>query len=165
MIDSVKKNKALVSIIIFLLITNVAMLVFFLVLNNHSPKPPRNHDGLSGMLQKDVGFSKQQLDAYESLRKGQLDSVHALFDELKKEKIDFYNMIYASSMDDSTLEAAAENIAAKQKELEIKMFYHFKTVRAICTPDQLPKFDSTLKKVVVRMISRAGKDAHNANTK
>jgi hypothetical protein len=165
MIDSVKKNKALVSIIIFLLITNVAMLVFFLVLNNKSPRPPRNHNGLSGMLQKDVGFSKQQLDAYESLRKGQLDSVHALFEDLKKEKIGFYNMIYSSHVDDSSLEAAAENIAVKQKELEMKMFYHFETVRAICTPDQLPKFDSTLKKVVVRMISRAGKDSHNSNNR
>ncbi len=163
MIDSVKKSKALVSIIIFLLITNVAMLVFFLVLNNKNPRPPRNHDGLSGMLQRDVGFSKQQLDAYESLRKGQLDSVHALFDELKKDKIDFYNMIYSSHADDSSLDSAAEAIAAKQKELELKMFYHFKTVRAICKPDQLPKFDSTLKRVVVRMISRPGKDTHSGN--
>jgi len=162
MIDSVKKNKALVSIITFLLITNIAMLVFFLVLNNKTSRPAHNHDGLASMLQKDVGFSKQQLDAYESLRKGQLDSVHALFDELKNQKIDFYNMIYASRVDDSTLEAAADHIAKKQKELEIKMFYHFKTIRAICTQEQLPKFDSILRKVVVRMISRAG-NARNGN--
>jgi len=156
MIDSVKKNKALVSIIIFLLITNVAMLVFFLVVNKPAPRPSR-HEGMTGMLQKDVGFNKQQLDAYQSLRKNQLDSMHALFDDLKKEKIDFYDMIYEPDMNDSLLESSADNIATKQKKLEMRMFYHFKAVRTICTPDQLPKFDSTLKKVVMRMISRNGK--------
>jgi hypothetical protein len=156
MIDSVKKNKALVSIIIFLLITNVAMLVFFLVVNKPAPRPSR-HEGMTGMLQKDVGFNKQQLDAYQSLRKNQLDSMHALFDDLKKAKIDFYDMIYEPDMNDSLLESSADNIATKQKKLEMRMFYHFKAVRTICTPDQLPKFDSTLKKVVMRMISRNGK--------
>lgn len=132
------------------------MLVFFLVVNKPAPRPSR-HEGMTGMLQKDVGFNKQQLDAYQSLRKNQLDSMHALFDDLKKAKIDFYDMIYEPDMNDSLLESSADNIATKQKKLEMRMFYHFKAVRTICTPDQLPKFDSTLKKVVMRMISRNGK--------
>src|ERR1017187_2778793 len=103
--NSVTKNKSLVSIIIFLLITNIAMLVFFLVLNNPAQKNSHSRDqnGMSGMLQKEVGFTKDQLDTYQSLRKNQMDTVHALFDELRNSKMDFYNLIYSSQVSDSSL--------------------------------------------------------------
>ena len=161
--DSVTKNKSLVSIIIFLLITNIAMLVFFLVLN----KPPqkvvraRDQNGMSGMLQKEVGFSKDQIDTYLSLRKSQMDTIHVLFDDLRKSKMDFYDLIYTSQISDSSLNKAADIIAERQKSLDLYMFNHFKQVRNICTPDQLQKFDSTIKKVLIRMTSRNGKDDHN----
>jgi len=161
--DSITKNKALVSIIIFLLITNITMLVFFLVLNKPPQKEVRTHDqnGMSGLLQKEVGFSKDQVDTYQSLRKDQMDTVHVLFDELRKSKMDFYNLIYSSQVSDSSLNKAADKIADRQKALDLQMFNHFKKVRNICTPDQLQKFDSTLKKVLIRMTSKNGKDDHN----
>lgn len=161
--NSVTKNKSLVSIIIFLLITNIAMLVFFLVLNKPPRKDVRAHDqnGMSGMLQKEVGFSKDQVDTYLSLRKSQMDTIHALFDDLRKSKMDFYDLIYSSKVSDSSLNKAANVIAERQKALDLEMFNHFKNVRNICTPDQLQKFDSTIKKVIIRMTSRNGKDDHN----
>jgi periplasmic protein CpxP/Spy len=156
--DSTTKNKSLVSIIIFLLITNVAMLVFFLVLNNPAQKSRgRDQNGMAGMLQKEVGFSQTQLDTYQSLRKEQLDSIHMLFDGLKKSRMDFYSMIYSSGVGDSTLNKSADLIAEKQKILDLKMFNHFKQVRNICTPDQLQKFDSSIKKIFFRMAGRTGK--------
>lgn len=156
--DSTTNNKSLVSIIIFLLITNVAMLVFFLVLNNPAQKS-RGHDqnGMAGMLQKEVGFSQSQLATYQSLRKEQLDSIHMLFDGLRKSKMDFYSMIYSSGVGDSALNNDANLIAEKQKVLDVKMFNYFKQVRNICTPEQLQKFDSSIKKVFIRMTGRAGK--------
>lgn len=157
------KNKSLVSIIVFLLITNVAMLFFFIVLNK--PAQKTSHEkapiGMSNLLQKDVGFSKGQLDNYLSLRKQQLDKVHPLFDDLRKAKMDFYTLIYTPQISDSAITNAAEAIAQKQKTLDLQMFNHFKTVRAICTPDQLQKFDTTIKKVLIRMTGRTGKDRHN----
>ncbi len=161
--DSVTKNKSLVSIIIFLLITNIAMLVFFLVLNKPRQKEVRAHDqnGMSGMLQKEVGFSKDQVDTYLSFRKSQMDTIHVLFNELQKSKMDFYDLIYLSQVSDSSLNKAADIIAARQKTLDLHMFDHFKKVRNICTPDQLEKFDSTIKKIFIRMTSKNGKDDHN----
>ncbi len=161
--NSVTKNKSLVSIIIFLLITNIAMLIFFVVLNKPPQKDVRGHDqnGMSGMLQKEVGFSKDQIDTYQSLRKDQMDTIHVLFDELRKSKMEFYNLIYSSQVADSSLNKAADIIAERQKALDLHMFDHFKKVRNICTPDQLQKFDSTIKKVLIRMTSKNGKDDHN----
>lgn len=154
------KNKSLVSIIVFLLITNIAMLIFFLVMNNPKQKNfhTREENGMAGMLQKEVGFSKSQLDTYQSLRKNQLDTLHELFDELRKSKMDFYNLIYSSQVSDTSVSRAADAIADKQKLLDLHMFNHFKMVRNICTPDQLPKFDSTIQKVFIRMTGKTGKE-------
>jgi Spy/CpxP family protein refolding chaperone len=157
--NSITKNRSLVSIIIFLLITNIAMLVFFLVLNNPVQKNqhPKDQNGMSGVLQNEVGFTKGQVDSYLALRKNQMDTVHALFDQLRKSKMDFYNLIYSSQVSDSSLNKAADLIAERQKALDLQMFSHFKTVRNICTPDQLQKFDSTIKKVFIRMTGRTGR--------
>lgn len=161
--NSVAKNKSLVSIIIFLLVTNIAMLIFFLVLNNPAQKNSHPHDqnGMSGMLQKEVGFTKDQQDAYQLLRKEQLDTIHVLFDQLRKAKMNFYNLIYSPQISDSSLNKAADLIAVRQKILDLQMFNHFKSIRNICTSAQLEKFDSTIQKVFVRMTSKSGKDDHN----
>ena len=143
------------------------MLVFFLVLNNPVQKNSRSHDqnqnGMSGMLQKEVGFSKDQIDSYLSLRKSQLDTIHTSFDELRKSKMDFYHLIYSSQVSDSSVSRAADLIAERQKVLDLHMFHHFKMVRNICTPDQLQKFDSTIEKVFIRMTDKPGKDGHTHN--
>lgn len=152
-------SKSLVYIIVFLLITNIVMLVFFLVLNKPVQKNPhRDQNGMSGMLQKEVGFTKDQLDTYQSLRKRQLDSVHILFDDIRDAKMNFYTLIYAAHIPDSVLNKTADIIAEKQKSLDMHMFNHFKMVRNICTPDQLQKFDSTIKKAFVRMTGKPGHD-------
>lgn len=161
--DTISKNKSLISIIIFLLITNLAMLIFFLVLNNQGQRNSHGHDqnGISGLLQKEVGFTKEQLDTYQSLRKDEFDKVHTLFDELRKAKTDFYNLIYTSQASDSSVNRAADLIAEKQKTLDLQMFNHFERVRNICTTDQLQKFDTTIKKVIIRMTGRTGKEGHD----
>lgn len=154
------KNKSLVAIIIFLLVTNIIMLIFFLVLNKPMQKNARGKEqsGMSVMLQKEVGFSQNQLDTYANLRKEQLDSMHILFDQVRKAKIDFYNLLFAPQVSDSALNNAANEIAEKQKNLDLHMYNHFKVVRNICTPDQLQKFDSSILKVINRMTGRQGRD-------
>ncbi len=143
------------------------MLVFFLVLNKPVQKNSRSHDqnqnGMSGMLQKEVGFSKDQVDSYLSLRKSQLDTIHTSFDELRKSKMDFYHLIYSSQVSDSSVNSAADLIAERQKILDLHMFHHFKMVRNICTPAQLQKFDSTIEKVFIRMTDKPGKEGHAHN--
>lgn len=158
--NNTKKTKALVTIIIFLLITNIAMLIFFIVLSKPAERKSRNRDqnGMYNSLQNEVGFSKDQLGQYQALRKEQMDKAKPLFNELRDAKKDFYGLIYADNISDSLINADADSIAQKQKTLDMQMFRYFKSIRNICTPGQLQKFDSTIKKVVVRMVGRPGKD-------
>jgi Spy/CpxP family protein refolding chaperone len=153
-----KRTKSLITIIIFLLITNIAMLIFFVVQSKPAEKRQRNHEsnGLYNSLQSDVGFSKQQLDQYEALRGVQMKKVHPMFDEVREARKNFYDLINSTQVSDSLLNADADSIAQKQKHLDLQMFGYFKNVRAICTELQKPRFDSLMKKVEMRMIGRPG---------
>jgi len=157
--DTITKNKSLVSIIIFLLITNLAMLFFFLKVNNPAQKSPVGHDqnGISTLLKNDVGFSDEQIEKYQSQRKEHLEKVRHLFDDLRKSKENLYDLLYLPQVPDSVINNAANQIAEKQKNLDMEMFSHFKMYRRICDSNQLQKFDTTIKKVITRLIS---KDVH-----
>ena len=157
-----KKIKSLITIIIFLLITNIAMLIFFVALSKPGEKRQRNHEpnGMYHSLQNEVGFSKDQLNQYQALREDQMKKVHPLFNDLRKAKKDFYGLITSGGVSDSLLNAESDSIAQKQKNLDIQMFRYFKNVRGICTAAQTREFDSLMKKVVARMIGRPGQP-HN----
>jgi Spy/CpxP family protein refolding chaperone len=160
--DPITKNRSLVSIIIFLLITNIAMVIFFLAANTTEGKSShRDQGGMSEALQNEVGFTKDQIQQYQSLRKDHFNNIHPLFDDLRKSKMNFYTLIYDPQVPDSILNAAADLIAEKQKTLDMQMFRHFKMIQNICTPGQLQKFDSTIKKIFIRMISKTGKPNHD----
>lgn len=156
--NSQQKTKSLITIIIFLLITNITMLIFFVLLGKPAERRQRNHEpnGMYNSLQNEVGFSKDQLDQYKALREEQMKKVHPLFNEVRSAKKDFYELINSNQVSDSLLNADADSIAQKQKNLDMHIFRYFKNVRGICTDSQTQKFDSLMKKVVVRMIGRPG---------
>ncbi|HXR82866.1 MAG TPA: hypothetical protein VN722_01025 [Hanamia sp.] len=157
--NNITKTKTLVTIIVFLLITNIAMLIFFISLSR-PVKRQKNHEtnGMYNSLQNEVGFSKDQLVKYQELRKEQMQKVKPLFNEVRNAKKDFYGLIYSNNISDSLINADADSIAQKQKILDLQMFAYFKNIRSICTPDQAQKFDTTLKREVTRMVGRPGKD-------
>lgn len=161
--DNNKKNKSLISIIILLLVTNLAMLVFFVFFNEPARKNSSNENqsGFSKSLQKDVSFTKEQLDQYQVLRKAHLERVRPLFNEVRKAKFGLYDLLYAEPVSDSVISNRADLIGTKQKQLDIQMFRHFERARKICTKDQLSKFDTAVKKFILRMTSRPGKGGHN----
>ena len=156
--NSNTKTKSLVTLIIFLLITNIAMLIFFLVLAKPADKRFRNHDmnGMYKSLQNEVGFSQEQLNQYKVLREEQMKNVRPLFNQVRESKRAFYDLITSGEVPDSVVAADADSIAQKQKNLDTQMFLYFKNVRKICTPDQTAKFDSVMQKVIGRMVGRPG---------
>lgn len=136
------------------------MLIFFITLSKPGDKrmKTRDNNGMYNSLQKDVGFSKAQLDQYQLLRKDQMNNIKPLFNEVREAKKKLYDLIYLNNIPDSLIMANADSIAQKQKTLDLQMFGYFRNTRNICTPDQLQKFDTSLKKVVQRMVGRPGKD-------
>ena len=147
-------NKVLIVIIVFLLITNVAMLVFLL---RERPEEQPKRIGFTERLKKEVGFTPAQMEVYEPKKDAFWARMRQRFDSIKVTKEQFYFQMYDPSIPDSVIVQKAGEIGEQQKQLDLQVIRHFKDIRSMCTPEQLPKYDSLLPAIIRRMTDRAGR--------
>jgi Spy/CpxP family protein refolding chaperone len=142
--STTSKTRALVAAVIFLVLTNIAVLVFFLCCKGPGRKDP--HGGREAMmkefLQKEIGFTPQQIQQYDTLSKQHREGIKASFDEMRNNKEQQFRELGRNAFSDSAISIAANHSSEMQKEMEVKMILHFKEIRKLCTPEQQPKFDS-----------------------
>lgn len=143
------KSRILVAAVIFLLLTNIAMLVFFLW--GKGPGKKDFHGGREAMmkefLQKDIGFTQQQLQQYDTLSRQHRENAKAAFDEMRNNREQELRELGRNGFSDSAIGLAAGKSSTMQKEMVEKMLLHFKDIRKLCTPEQQPKFDSLFYKI------------------
>ena len=149
------RNRVYVLLIALLLISNLALVGFF-VLNKPDRKPDMHRGSPSSFmresLKKDVGFNDQQMAAFDSAIQSHRAQMRPIFEDITKTKENYYQLLSQPNTPDSVLNAAASVIGEKQKQIDMKIFAHFQNLRGLCTPDQRPAFDSLVQKVVHRMI-------------
>ena len=77
-----------------------------------------------------------------------------MIDSLRIPKEQQFKELATADFSDSAMNGLAEQSATVQKTMELRMFNHLRKIRLLCTPEQLPKFDSLFGKV----FSRKGAD-------
>jgi Spy/CpxP family protein refolding chaperone len=150
------RNRNLIFIISALLLTNIAVLVYFLWLKHPEAKHGGSEvkkNGMTDKLKEEVGFTNEQVAQYQQLRDEQMTTIHPMFEEMRKAKDSLFRLLSDPNVNDSLVNKATDVIAQKQKILDIQTFNHFKKVRALCTPEQQPKYDS----MIQRMFRKMGK--------
>jgi len=159
------RNRNLIFIIAALLLTNIAVLVYFLWI-----KQPTTEGGghgrpridMADRLKDSVGFNDEQVAQFKKLKDEQWATIRPLFDEMRKAKDSLFKLISDPDVSDSVINKTSDVIAQKQKALDLQTFNHFKKVRALCTPDQQPKYDS----LIQRMFRKMGRPVrHNEKEK
>jgi periplasmic protein CpxP/Spy len=153
--STTSRNKNLIFIIAALLLTNIAVLVYFLWLKEPSKQKEQPRNGITEMFQNEVGFTEAQVAQYRLLKEEQRAAIKPMFDEMRKAKDSLWRLMSDTTVSDSVLSRAADAIAQKQKALDLQTFNHFKRVRMICTPEQYAKYDTA----ILRMFSKMGKPA------
>jgi periplasmic protein CpxP/Spy len=144
------KSKLYLLIIGILIITNIAMLFFFLKgQHDGGGKPP--HPDRSAMmkdfLQNEIGFNTQQLQQYDSMSKQHKENAKAQFDSLRNNKEQEFKELGSRGFSDSAITELAGRSAEKQKTMELQLLNHFAAIRKLCTTEQQPKFDSLFYKI------------------
>ncbi len=151
-------RKSLLIVIFLLLIIDLVVLFFFVSKNKpeNGHQRDRKEGGPYTMLTQEANFTPEQIVKYQELREEQFKNVKPLFSKIRKSKDNFYSLLYTENVTDSIVNALSDSIAINQKALDLQMFSYFQKVRLLCTADQIPKFDSSIKKVVIRMTGRQG---------
>ncbi len=149
------RYRNLLIIIGALLLTNVAVLVYFLRQEKEPApqQPDRTRSTVTEMLQDEVGFNEDQTAKYKELKDKQREKIKPMYDNMRKAKDSLFGLLSYPDTPDSVLNKAGEVIAQRQKELDIETFNHFRRVRTLCTPQQLPQYDS----LVIRLLKKMGK--------
>jgi hypothetical protein len=147
---STSTKRSLIFIIIFLLLTNIGVLGYFLWYKK-SAKPPGTPKGLSTALQNEVGFDEAQVAEYKKLKDKHWASIKPMFEDMRKAKDSLFRLVSKEVVNDSLVNGIANTIAEKQKEIDLKAFTHFKEIRALCKTEQLVKYDSLVQRMVRKM--------------
>ncbi|HMI79771.1 MAG TPA: hypothetical protein VK484_13320 [Ferruginibacter sp.] len=152
MINKENRSKVFLVIIGILLIANIALVSFFLMKKpgGKMEKRPDRKTVIADFLKKEIGFNQQQLMQYDTLSDKHKEYMKGMFDKLRGTKDTQFKQLAAGDFSDSAIDNVAEQSAASQKMMELQMFNHIKNIRMLCTPDQLPKFDSLFGKMLNR---------------
>ncbi|MBO9617734.1 MAG: hypothetical protein J7539_01755 [Niabella sp.] len=141
------RSKSLLFVIIILLITNIALLVYTFVFLKKGPDEHKK-DGFTNVLRKEVGFSDDQIKQFNVLKEKHWATAKADMEHIRRIKQEIFDLTKETSVSDSAVNILADSIATLQKGVEINIFKHLKETRQICTPEQMPKYDSLMKKMI-----------------
>lgn len=150
----VLNNKVLLFIVAILLVANVAMLVYIFRMREPvktGSRTERQKSPITEFLQNEIGFSPDQMAAFDTIRQNHRQKLKPLFEDIKTAKVAFYKSLTNPGVNDPALDSAASVIGQKQKLLDMQTFKNFKELRTLCTPDQQPKYDSLIVKEISRM--------------
>lgn len=148
---SASNKRSLIFIIIFLLLTNLGVLAYFLMDKKPSKPPKDNSMGIAPGLKKDVGFDETQIAGYKKLKEEQWKIFKPMLSDLWRAKDSLYRMLSDTNATDSSVNAVALWIGEKQKAVELQAFIHYKQIRTLCRPDQLAKYDSLIQQTMKKL--------------
>ncbi|MEP7255430.1 MAG: hypothetical protein ABI666_06615 [Ferruginibacter sp.] len=156
MINKQNRSKIFLVIIGILLIANIAILTYFLMKkdNGRNDKRPDRKAMIADFLKKEIGFNPVQLQQYDTLSDRHRENIKKMFEDLRSSKDNQFKQLTSGNFNDSIMNSVADQSAASQKIMELQMFNHLKSIRMLCTPEQLPKFDS----LFVKILNRRGGD-------
>ena len=142
-------NKILTIAVVLLLLINVALVIFMMKGRNKGADKNEKPDPFA-MMVKELDMTDQQQKDYKAQKEEHLKNMKPLFDSVRAAKTAFYALLKDSTVSDSTLAAYGQKISERQSAIDKMTFAHFKRVRTIFTPDQKPKFDNFIQKMMQR---------------
>ncbi|MBI3139254.1 MAG: Spy/CpxP family protein refolding chaperone [Sphingobacteriales bacterium] len=135
--------------VILLLISNIA-LVFFLMKDKDGREGKRGKEDPSGIMAKELGMTDQQVKDHKQLKDAHFKTIRPLYDSLRAAKAAYFALIKDTTVSDSTAAVYRERISTRQNEIDSMTFAHFKRVRRLFTPEQQPRFDEFVQKMMQR---------------
>lgn len=114
------------------------------------PQPPGSGPVFE-FVNKELGLTKEQQDAYAKLREEHQKNSRAAGDSQRMLKDGFFELLKHPNVSDAVVQQKSDSILQLQQRLDMATFKHFQQLRAICTGAQQKKFDSIIVEVVHRL--------------
>lgn len=142
-------NKILTIAVILLLITNIA-LVAMMVMGKGKKERRSGREQAFEMMVKELDMTEAQQKEYKQLKELHLKDSKPLFDSLRAARNAFFALVKDTAATDSMLAMHSQRISERQAAIDRNIFAHFRKVRQLFTPEQQPKFDTFVQKMMQR---------------
>lgn len=157
------KNKLLLLIIAVLLLINIGTLWYFI--GSRPSHETKEKSGFTEVFRKEIGFDSDQLKQFAEMRKRHHEASKPAFEALRKSKEDYYALLLNPAVSDSVKTAAENLVGRRQAQLDSTVFAHFVELRKLCKPDQLTSFDSSMQRLIHRIITSPRRGGAKSATK
>jgi protein CpxP len=141
--------------VVLLLLANITLVYFLVSARKHASDRRQGRGEPFEMMVKELNMTDQQQKDFKQLKEDHFKNVRPLFDSVRNAKTAFFQLTKDPSVNDSTLNAYEQRVTQQQSKLDFLTFEHFRKVRALFTPEQQPKFDSFIQ----RMMQRGKRDS------
>ncbi|MFT4522812.1 MAG: protein CpxP [Bacteroidia bacterium] len=146
-----KFNKFLRIAVVVLFISNLILLGFML---NHRLGMKKNRSGPKHEIIEALDLTPDQTEKYEALITNHISQLKASELTMREHKKSLYQRLNTNAMDEE-VDSLAALIGEEQKRMELVHFRHFESIKELCTPEQLPKFDE-LRERLERLFDKRG---------
>lgn len=152
----IKNNKVLVFIIAVLLLSNIALLYFYLrkPCREKQDKPNQStREYMVERLKNEVGFTDEQVAKYRDISGKHKEAMKPLFNNIYVAKDSLYKLLLSKDqLSDSVVQQYLDRVGERQEVIDQRIFNHFYSLRQMCTADQQPKYDSVIQDVIHNII-------------
>jgi periplasmic protein CpxP/Spy len=142
------KSKILVVLIVLLLLANAVLLFLYLNKNRHAKRGAGRRMHFKEELKRATGFSDSQMVRFENTREGQRRNMEPLFDSITRLRGIIFEKVTGGGSD-SAIAPDIARLSSIQGKIDLQMLQNFREARSICLLEQLPKFDSAMKRMMI----------------
>jgi periplasmic protein CpxP/Spy len=142
------KQKTLVILVFVLLLSNIVLLYFYF---NKCKKG--NRGSMVERVANDIGFNAAQKATFIKQKEVLNEKVKPLKDSL----LNLKNEFVTKQTNDSALQNCANKMAIIMLEIEKLNYASIQESKKICTPQQIPLYDSIVKKMMLRRPNKGKK--------
>ena len=143
--DIFTQRKFLLRFVILLTAMNLT-LIGALIWKDFFRKPPlsnqqnENRD-VSVILEKKLKLTKDQVELIKDIRKGFIEKEKELSASIRSERDSINAILFSNSADEQLVKTFARRVAENDYKMELLRFEQAQVLKAICTPEQLQKFE------------------------
>lgn len=140
-----KKRLVTWSIVILVLLNLMTLGTIWLQRFRHPlPEPPPSHESrperVQHFLKKELGLTDKQSEQFKEFRDQHFAQSFAIRKDIHRLKKEITDELFTSTPDTEKVEKLANEIGAKESELEKLLFHHFQDLMSVCQPEQKEKF-------------------------
>jgi periplasmic protein CpxP/Spy len=141
-------NKILSIAVLLLLIANIALVFMLMKDKNRHDRRDRKDPG--EMMAKELNMTEQQQKDFKQMREEHFKTIKPLIDSMKAAQNAYFLLIKNEGVNDSILNNYQQKVSERKSELDKALFVHFQKVRKMFTPEQQPRFDTLMLKMMER---------------